>query len=456
VSDVSAATWTNSSVLTFAAGKDPLTAASEAAEGLLSRAKEANLAGPPVDVITLVEELGIELRPNDDVLDARIVSASGGQLIIEFNPNRPRGRIRYSIAHELAHSCFPDVADQPRHRTALGAVVDPDDDNWELELICNVIAAELLVPERALEGLLETEPDIDFIMEARRRWDVSTEALLRQFVARTRRPLTLLALSRRRYGQDESFVVDYADLSSSEADDDSPLQMTHGDVIERNPDLRAVVAVGQTRKTDWEIGGQQFIAQMVGAPGFPGSRFPRVFVLLERPSTDNRVEGVEYVTGDLLEYGEGHEAVIVAHVVSDSSHSWGRFGVANRLSRAYPDFGQAFRAWTIADPDNLDLGHVHQIDRLIDDRRITVASMVAQAGFGRRWESRLRYDALRDCLRTVANAALTQRAAVHLPRIGAGQAGGRWDYIERVIVDELVDRGVRVVVHTLPGDMAKR
>src|SRR5207245_1567973 len=37
-----------------------------------------------------------------------------GRIQIEFNPNKPKGRLRYSIAHELAHTLFPDRAEAVR------------------------------------------------------------------------------------------------------------------------------------------------------------------------------------------------------------------------------------------------------------------------------------------------------------------------------------------------------
>src|SRR5262249_58450041 len=102
-------------------------------------------------------------------------------LLIAYNPNRPKGRLRYSIAHEVAHALFPGVADVVRHRTSAGALPDvSDSDEYELELLCNIVAGELLLPDEAVAGLLGIDTDIDFIMETRPKWDGSTEALLRR------------------------------------------------------------------------------------------------------------------------------------------------------------------------------------------------------------------------------------------------------------------------------------
>lgn len=474
-------TWSNPSVLAFAGGADPLAKARAVAAQLAQVARDHNLQGPPVDVLGLARALGISMRPVNEVADARIGAGQaredlsllsedpaqspaeadvfpGGTagLTIDYNPSRPRGRLRFSIAHELAHACFADVADQVRHRTGTGAVAEVDDgDNWELELLCNVIAAELLIPDEAVEGLLNIPTDIDFAMETRRRWDVSTEALLRRLVTAVPRPMTMIATSRvARYGQ-PVVRVDYADVSAA-TDADSPLRgLRHGDVLSDAQVFLDCVAVGQTVRGQISIGGQVFTAQCVGAPAYPGSRFPRVLALLEKPDQPGSHPGIEYVTGDLLELGDGDHPVVIGHVVSDSVHGWGRFGVGAALAAALPDAARAFRAWTIADPDHLKLGNVHFLDQYLGGRPVQVASMVAQHGFGRGQAVRLRYDALERCLQTLARRAERDEASVHIPRIGAGQAGGRWDIIADLVDAHLVSRGIAVTVHTRPAPPAR-
>ncbi|RAJ47078.1 hypothetical protein K353_00279 [Kitasatospora sp. SolWspMP-SS2h] len=40
-------------------------------------------------------------------------------------------------------------------------------------------------------------------------------------------------------------------------------------------------------------------------------------------------------------------------------------------------------------------------------------------------------------------------ASVHMPRIGCGLAGGRWERIEPLVTDRLTARGVPVTVYDL-------
>jgi hypothetical protein len=51
----------------------------------------------------------------------------------------------------------------------------------------------------------------------------------------------------------------------------------------------------------------------------------------------------------------------------------------------------------------------------------------------------------------VAAFARQQGASVHMPRIGAGLAGGKWDVISQIVEDELTAKGIPVTVYDLPS-----
>lgn len=62
----------------------------------------------------------------------------------------------------------------------------------------------------------------------------------------------------------------------------------------------------------------------------------------------------------------------------------------------------------------------------------------------------VRYEAIREGLRATAVFAREQGASVHMPRIGAGLGGGRWEVISAIIEEELADQDVEVTVYDLP------
>lgn len=49
----------------------------------------------------------------------------------------------------------------------------------------------------------------------------------------------------------------------------------------------------------------------------------------------------------------------------------------------------------------------------------------------------------------VALFAMEQKASIHMPRIGCGLAGGKWELIEQIIKEELIDKEIAVTVYDL-------
>ncbi|WP_454743971.1 hypothetical protein [Cupriavidus necator] len=108
--------WTNASVLNFAEGADPVAVMESRARELVLGAIDEGWSGPPFDPLELARWLDIPTEARGDIPDARTVPHGDGLLRLEYNPMRPRGRLRFSIAHEIAHSLFADCADEIRHR----------------------------------------------------------------------------------------------------------------------------------------------------------------------------------------------------------------------------------------------------------------------------------------------------------------------------------------------------
>jgi hypothetical protein len=140
--------WTNPSVIEFAKDRDPVEAITNAARDVVVRAIDQGWVGPPFDPLVLADMLKLEVVPRADVPEARTVPMGRSSVYIEFNPNRPQSRVRFSIAHEIAHTLFPDCAKTMRHRLAQR---DANGDEWQLEALCNIAAAEFLMPMGSLQ-----------------------------------------------------------------------------------------------------------------------------------------------------------------------------------------------------------------------------------------------------------------------------------------------------------------
>lgn len=204
--------WTNSSVLQFTGNSDPIELIASKAKDEVLKAMQLGWQGPPYDPFKLAEILEIPTIPREDVLDARILLVGSRRLQIEFNPNRPRGRRRFSIAHEIAHTLFPDCVENARNR---GQSVEPRADNWQLELLCNIAAAEFIMPV-GNELDIDTPVTIDNVLQLQKQFDVSTEAISIRLANVTLKPCTIFAAAR--FADSESFTdyrLDYSVRSRS-------------------------------------------------------------------------------------------------------------------------------------------------------------------------------------------------------------------------------------------------
>lgn len=59
----------------------------------------------------------------------------------------------------------------------------------------------------------------------------------------------------------------------------------------------------------------------------------------------------------------------------------------------------------------------------------------------------IRYEATEEALSKVAQEAIAKSASVHMPRIGAGLAGGKWEIIEGLVIKQLCEKEITVTVY---------
>ncbi len=129
-----------------------------------------------------------------------------------------------------------------------------------------------------------------------------------------------------------------------------------------------------------------------------------------------------YLTGDATEVAWCAGNKIIAHVVNDAG-GWGK-GFVRAVSRRWPVAERAYRALT---PAERVLGRIQVVPVAPE---LWVANLVAQHGLRSRTNPcPLDYAALERCLQALALVAETKQASVHLPRLGAGLAGGDWEQI---------------------------
>lgn len=153
---------------------------------------------------------------------------------------------------------------------------------------------------------------------------------------------------------------------------------------------------------------------------------------------------ITYVKGDATA-PEGKGPKIIVHCCNDAG-LWGR-GFVVALSKKWPQPEARYRE---ARPYKLgDIQWVYVNDE------ITVVNIIGQHGVkGNNHQTPpIRYAAIRLGLQKVFDGCKGMEAivSVHMPRIGCGLAGGKWERIEPIIQAELCDKGIPVTVYDLPS-----
>jgi len=159
---------------------------------------------------------------------------------------------------------------------------------------------------------------------------------------------------------------------------------------------------------------------------------------------------ITYVDGDATApIGEGEK--VIAHICNDIG-VWGAgfvVAISNKWWRPEHSYRQASRE------GHISLGKIQMVPV---EKNLYVCNMVGQENVGHSCDGRepVRYDALVVCLRKLAKWCLlptpkNKPASVHMPRIGCGLGGGRWEIVEPIIQIELCERGVPVTVYDWKG-----
>lgn len=167
------------------------------------------------------------------------------------------------------------------------------------------------------------------------------------------------------------------------------------------------------------------------------------------------MNNINYIKGDAtFPIGEGNK--ILVHICNDVG-GWGK-GFVLALSKRWIEPELEYRNWfknKIYSDDNFKdcefkLGNI-QLVKVSEN--ISVINMIAQHKCYHEKDKEgkisppIRYEALKECLEKVAKIAIENNATVHMPRIGAGLAGGDWNLIGNIINETLVDKGIKTNVY---------
>lgn len=151
-----------------------------------------------------------------------------------------------------------------------------------------------------------------------------------------------------------------------------------------------------------------------------------------------------YIKGDATApIGSGVK--VITHICNDIG-GWGK-GFVLALSKKWKMLEEAYRQW-YKSQEEFTLGAVQFVNV---ENELYVANMIGQHGIYKDSKGLppIRYDAVRQCLKEVALFTIAHKASVHMPRIGCGLAGGKWELMEQIIKEELITKEIAVTVYDL-------
>ena len=164
---------------------------------LVLDSKQVGWSGPPYDpeVLASLEDISVEAAPTTMLADARIFPTQNGKLLIQCNRATSRERQRFSVAHEIGHTLFPDCYERIRHR---GKGDEVDFVHAELEQLCNLAASEILMPyDEVISAWAGVALSMELAERLRRIFEVSREAILRRLCDLSPHPCAVVFLSTR-------------------------------------------------------------------------------------------------------------------------------------------------------------------------------------------------------------------------------------------------------------------
>lgn len=168
---------------------------------------------------------------------------------------------------------------------------------------------------------------------------------------------------------------------------------------------------------------------------------------------------IEYIQGDAT-HPNGAGPRVICHCCNDVG-GWGS-GFVLALSARWRLPEAEYRQWASRSASHQVVGLDKAISPEVPFQRgevvfvevepsLWVANIIGQRETIRTNPRPVDYVALEKGLSTVAAFALAKKASIHMPRMGAGLAGGDWEVIQLIVRRTLAQGGLSTTVYDLPG-----
>lgn len=134
---------------------------------------------------------------------------------------------------------------------------------------------------------------------------------------------------------------------------------------------------------------------------------------------------------------------IIAHICNDIG-GWGK-GFVMAISKKWKEPEAACRAWHKSG-EGFALGEVQFVQV---EKELWIANLVAQHKIRKDEQGRppIRYEAVKTGMLQILKKAQTINASVHMPRIGCGLAGGKWEHIQAILDETLIKAEIDTTVY---------
>lgn len=152
---------------------------------------------------------------------------------------------------------------------------------------------------------------------------------------------------------------------------------------------------------------------------------------------------IQYLKGDATA-PQAKGIKIITHICNDIG-GWGK-GFVLAVSKRWETPEKEYRNWhRFRSENNFALGEIQLVQV---EKYIYVANIIGQKGIKTGSNGvPVRYDAIEKALEKLSDEALLLNASTHMPRIGCGLAGGKWEEIEPIIERTLLAKNVEVYVY---------
>jgi O-acetyl-ADP-ribose deacetylase (regulator of RNase III) len=119
------------------------------------------------------------------------------------------------------------------------------------------------------------------------------------------------------------------------------------------------------------------------------------------------------------------------HTSATTSEVGERFCLSHFKSETGKTRKNEYRKW-FQDAENFNLGEIQTVQV---EENIWVCNMIGQNKIktNSKGISPIRYEAVEKCLEKLSDQAKKLNAGIHMPRIGCGLAGGKWEEIEPLL-----------------------